>query len=129
METASITLRNTVNHERWVRLALSLGADLPAGRASFISKEFPCDVKGLSQVASDDSKNWGFVILSGARYVFSALKVPHKEIVVHSLEGFLDEEDTSGISHASAICLLTLLKADASKVEMGHWQKTNLLCS
>jgi hypothetical protein len=129
MGTASVTLRNTVNHERWVRLALSLGADLPAGRASFIRNEFPCDVKGLSQVARDDSRNWGFVILSGARYVFSALKVPHKEILVHSLEGCLDEEDTSGISHASAICLFTLLQADASKIETGHWQKTDLACS
>jgi hypothetical protein len=129
MERASVMLRSTVNPERWVRLALSLGADLPAGKASFIKKEFPCDIKGLSQVASDDSKNWGFVIMSGARYVFSALQVPHKEIVVHSLEGCLDEEDTSGIAHASAICLFMLLKADASKIETGHWQKTDFACS
>lgn len=122
-------LRSTMNPERWVRLGLSLGADLPAGKASFIKNEFPCDIKGLSQVASDDSKNWRFVILSGARYVFSALRVPHKEIVVHSLEGCLDEVDTSGISHAAAICLLTLLKADDSKIEMGHWQKADLTCS
>jgi hypothetical protein len=129
MQTASVTLRNTANPEQWVRLSLSVGPDLPAGRASSLKSEFHCDVRGLSQVASNDSKNWGFVILSGARYVFSSLKVPHKEITVHSLEGCLDEKDPSGISHAAAICLLALLKADASEIETGDWQKTDFAYS
>jgi hypothetical protein len=69
----------------------------------------------------DDSKGWGVLVLSGARYVFSHLKIAHKTLIVHQLEACLDEENTLAIANASAMCLLTLLGEDASQVETEGW--------
>jgi hypothetical protein len=104
--------------------SLSLGEDVPTGRCSFVENDFSCNV-GLVEAsgapATDESEEWGVLVLSGARYVFSHLNIPHKTLIVHQLEGCLDEEDTLPIAHASAMCLLTLLGVDATQVKTEGW--------
>jgi len=127
MESTVITLRNKERPDRWIRLRLSLGEDLPIGKCSFIKSDFSCNVNlvGASQApASNDSTSWGVVVLSGARFAFGLLKIPHKALIVHQLEGSLDEEDTSPIAYASSMCILTLLGKDASQVKAEGWQQS-----
>jgi hypothetical protein len=123
MESATITLRNKECADRWVRVVLSLGEDMPSGRCSFIKNEYSCNVKGVKIAANDDPKSWGLLVLSGARCAFALSKTPHKALVVHKLEGFLHEEDVLAITTASAMCVLTLLGKDASQVNTEGWQQ------
>jgi hypothetical protein len=126
MKSAAITLRDTEGSGRWVRLSLSLGEDVPAGRCSFIENDFSCNVRLIGTTdapVADDSKGWVVLVLSGARYVFSYLKIPHKTLIVHQLKGCLDVENTLPIADASAMCLLTLLGMDASQVHTEGWRQ------
>jgi len=123
MNIASVTLKKIGQPDKWVGLSLSLGDDLPDRHCSNIQNDFHCNIRGLSQAAAEyGSTQWGIGILSGARYAFGTLGIPHKSLVVHRLEGCLDEEDIVGISYASALCLFYILGSDSYQLKLNGWE-------
>lgn len=121
MKQSSIILGR---HDKWVKLSLSLGEDLPAGQCSYIKGNFLCNVKNKSGVApTDESIGWGIAVLSGARYAFRIMNSVHKELIIHSVEGVMGEEDVEGLSSASAIVIVSLLGGDIASVATGEWRE------
>lgn len=121
MKQTSITL---AKGEKWVSVSLSLGEDLGSRKCAYIKDAFISDVKHHHNACAPwGPKECGIAVLSGARYAFRITNTCHKEIIIHSLKGVLDEEDAEGVSIASALAIVRLLDGDRLSVATGEWRE------